>query len=232
MTQNTSSAVMAQRREPHDSLDDFPTPPWATRALMGHVLGAAPFGHLYRKSVLEPCCNRGFMARPLKEYFGQVHARDIHDYGWSGQEAVEDFLWPGSGPEAGVDWVIANPPFRLAERFIARAQEVAQAGVAMILRTSFVEGVGRWENLYRDNPPTVIAHFAERVVMWKGRCLDPDAAITVLNRKTGEHEMQKPSSATAYSWFVWEKGADPRPPVWIPPCRRKLTRAGDYEAAS
>ena len=33
MTQNRSSAVMQQRKEPHDSLDDFPTPPWATRAL-------------------------------------------------------------------------------------------------------------------------------------------------------------------------------------------------------
>jgi site-specific DNA-cytosine methylase len=30
---NTSPAVMQQRHEPHNSLDDFPTPPWATRAL-------------------------------------------------------------------------------------------------------------------------------------------------------------------------------------------------------
>jgi|tagenome__1003787_1003787.scaffolds.fasta_scaffold20922105_5 hypothetical protein len=30
--QNTSHAVMAQRVEPKDSADDFPTPPWATRA--------------------------------------------------------------------------------------------------------------------------------------------------------------------------------------------------------
>ena len=34
MAQNTSHAVMAQRIEPADSLDDFPTPPWATRALL------------------------------------------------------------------------------------------------------------------------------------------------------------------------------------------------------
>ena len=33
MSQNRSSAVMAQRKEPPDSLDFFPTPPWATRAL-------------------------------------------------------------------------------------------------------------------------------------------------------------------------------------------------------
>jgi hypothetical protein len=36
--QDTSYAVMAQRIEAQDSLDDFPTPPWATRALIEHVL--------------------------------------------------------------------------------------------------------------------------------------------------------------------------------------------------
>jgi hypothetical protein len=33
---------MAQRVEPKDSADDFPTPPWATRALLEH---AAPVLH-------------------------------------------------------------------------------------------------------------------------------------------------------------------------------------------
>jgi hypothetical protein len=36
--QNTSHAVMAQRNEAKDSLDDFPTPPWATRTLLEHVI--------------------------------------------------------------------------------------------------------------------------------------------------------------------------------------------------
>ena len=36
--QNTSHAVMAQRSEAKDSLDDFPTPPWATRALFEHIV--------------------------------------------------------------------------------------------------------------------------------------------------------------------------------------------------
>jgi hypothetical protein len=35
-----AGAVMAQRREPPDALDYFPTPPWATRALFEHVLPA------------------------------------------------------------------------------------------------------------------------------------------------------------------------------------------------
>ena len=29
---------MAQRVESKDSLDDFPTPPWATRALIEHII--------------------------------------------------------------------------------------------------------------------------------------------------------------------------------------------------
>ena len=37
--QNTSHAVMSQRTEAKDSPDDFPTPPWATRALMEYVIG-------------------------------------------------------------------------------------------------------------------------------------------------------------------------------------------------
>ena len=103
--QNTSHAVMAQRVEAATSLDNFPTPPWATRALMEHVIAhAGPFRKL---SCLEPACGAGYMARPLKEYFGKVKASDIHPYGYG---SVADFLT--SPPSAAsVDWVITNPPF-------------------------------------------------------------------------------------------------------------------------
>ena len=85
--QNTSHAVMAQRLEPLDSLDDFPTPPWATRALCEHLIEAGQ--NLARKSVWEPACGQGYMARPLSEYFGAVYASDVHPYGYG---EVCDFL--------------------------------------------------------------------------------------------------------------------------------------------
>src|SRR4051794_30361823 len=66
-----SYAVTAQRIEPADSPDDFPTPPWATRALMEHVLDNEPLCSL---TCLEPACGVGHMAKVLNEYFGQVHA--------------------------------------------------------------------------------------------------------------------------------------------------------------
>ena len=133
--QNTSHAVMAQRSEAADSPDDFPTPPWATRALCEHLL---PKRELAKQTCLEPACGRGHMVRPLSEYFGAVDAADAYHYGFA---PVRDFLtYPY---ETGShDWVITNPPFRLAEEFVMRALMVAKTGVAILARTVFLESSG------------------------------------------------------------------------------------------
>lgn len=205
--QNRSSAVMQQRQEAQDSLDDYPTQPWGTRALIEHVIKAKglPLG-----TVWEPCCNRGYMARPLAEYFDRVHATDIFDYDFDGMAAQEDFIFPTTVAPHPMDWVIGNPPFRLAEEFIAKGREIARVGCAMLVRSAFVESVGRYDRLFRDAPPTFVAQFVERPPLVKGR-VDPDAA-----------------SATAYCWMVWVRDMPPQPIVWIPPCRKQLERPGDY----
>lgn len=206
MSQNTSSAVMQQRSEPKRSLDDFPTPPWATRALCDVL---KQHGHcLSTLTVREPAANRGFMVRPLKEYFADVKASDIADYGFGWP--IEDFLFPYQIEE--VDWTITNPPFTLADRFVERALETSRIGCAIIVRSAFLEGVGRYDQLFRDNPPALVLQFCERVAMVKGR-VDPDA-----------------SSATAYSWVVWIKGETDTRQRWIAPCRKKLERKEDYAA--
>lgn len=214
MSQNTSSAVMQQRVEAHDSLDDFPTQPWATRALCEHVL-KPKVGTLSTMKAWEPACNRGHMSKPLTEYFHKVYSSDIHNYGWPGQHSTCDFLWHGTGSpfsaDGGTDFIVSNPPFRLALEFIQKAREIATVGVAMIVRTAFLESVGRYEALFQYSPPSIIAQFTERVPMVKGR-------LTA----TG-------STATAYCWLVWISGERKCAFTWIPPCRKKLERAGDYE---
>lgn len=197
---------MAQRTEAQDSRDDFPTPPWATRALLAHVLAEfGPFDHL---SVLEPACGAGHMARPLTEHFGTVLASDIHPYGYG---SVRDYLTVPYEANA-VDWVVTNPPFKLAEEFVQRSLIVARKGVAILARTVFIESVGRYRNLFLNKPPCRFAQFTERVPMVKGR----------LDRKA--------STATGYAWLVWSKEQKVQRPqlVWIPPCRKALERDSDY----
>lgn len=204
--QNTSHAVMAQRSEAPDSLDDFPTPPWATRALLEHVVSEK--SGVARLDCLEPACGVGHMAKVLHEYFASVRSSDVAAYGYG---EVRDFLeFPFEAKST--DWVITNPPFKLAEEFVQRGLQVAREGVAILARTVFIESVGRYENLFSKTPPTKFAQFTERVPMVKGR-LDKRA-----------------STATGYGWLVWEHRASYHSQlVWIPPCRKNLERPGDYD---
>lgn len=203
MNQNRSSAVMQQRTEPHDSLEDFPTPPWATRALCERLYQSPAQWPL---TVREPAANRGHMVKPLREYFAQVEASDIHDYGAG--FPVQDYLF-GPLPEP-VDWTITNPPFRLALPFIERALQTSREGVAVIVRSAFLEGVGRYKALYAQAAPSSVLQFTERVVMHKGKL------------------SAKGSTATAYCWLVWEKDAKGTEFDWIRPCRKRLERPEDY----
>jgi hypothetical protein len=206
--QNTSHAVMAQRTEPADSPDDFPTPPWATRALLEHVLDTESLATL---TCLEPACGAGHMAKVLKEYFAEVKYADAHHYGYG---PVRDFLTYPYEANA-VDWVITNPPFRLAEEFVIRSLKVARRGVAMLARTVFLESSGRYREIFQPSPPSHFAQFVERVPMVKGR-LDIKA-----------------TTATGYAWFVWDKRAETPPRLmWVPPCRRSLERKGDYSSSA
>jgi hypothetical protein len=215
---NTSHAVRAQRHEALDSLDDFPTPPWATRAFLGQVLDpwlrATANAYLSDLSAWEPACNRGYMARPLAERFAGVHASDIADYGWTGQSRVADFLTErGVGGRAACDWIITNPPFVHAAAFALKCLELRpRMGFALFCRSSFLEGGERNADLFAANPPALVVQHAERVPIVRGR-FDPQA-----------------STATSYSWFVWrtdrEPGGDPAI-KWIAPCRDRYERPDD-----
>lgn len=201
-----STAVMARRVEPPDSLDFFPTPPWATRALFRHVL---PKMNYRGSSGWEPACGEGHMAEVLREFFGRVEATDIFDYGY-GEGGIDFLGW--KPPFSPADWIITNPPFKAAISFTLRALELAEVGVAMLARTQWLESKSRYELLFKSRPPTIFAPFVERVPMVKGRW-DPDA-----------------STATSHAWFVWTKNPHVcTKMVLIRPCRLHLTDPRDRE---
>jgi hypothetical protein len=204
-------SIMSSRQEPADSLDYFPTPPWATRALIERVMPR--FGHqasFHAQSVWEPACGEGHMAEVLREYFREVTASDIHDYGYG---HVADFL--GDIVPGNDEWIITNPPFGDgAEAFVLRALEFARVGVAMFFRLQWLETIGRFERVFQPFPPAVIAQFAERVPLHKGRW---ESAGT---------------TATAYLWIVWLKARAAKTTefMWIPPGQKDLlTKPDDIE---
>lgn len=201
-------AVGQQRHSALDGLDYFPTPPWATRALL-EWLEQNVFSDLPFCSCWEPAAGGRHMSLVLAERFKTVFATDVHDYGCL--DGVGSFVGVGpdviavppclAWPLGRVDWIITNPPFNLAEEFLERALVTARSGVALLLRSAWIDGQGRYETVFSKVPPTSVLQFAERVPMVKDRW-DPSA-----------------STATPYAWFVWHgsrMGAETRL-HWIPP---------------
>lgn len=127
------------------------------------------------------------------------------------------------------DWIITNPPFRLAEQFLKRALHLANRGVAFFVRTGFLESDGRYEMFAGDNPPAYVVTYSERVVLLKNRLIrtgypdpfniDPDSLVP-----------RKASTATGYSLVIWKKGEHDTRHRWIGPCRLELERDEDYPA--
>jgi hypothetical protein len=215
---NGARSVMASRVDRDDhALDFYPTPPWTTRALfervLPHIFPRQNPPHSYLGSVWEPACGEGHMLKVIEEYTDRVDGSDIHDYGGMGPDSIIDFVNAHNIDHLKYDWIITNPPFKegLTERFTLRALELANVGVAMFVRSQWaVEGVDRYERIFRDRPPTLHAYFVERVNLRVGRW-HPDGG-----------------TATAYCWLVWVRDRAPMAPFYIPPgCRAGLTRPND-----
>ena len=145
-------AVRATKRprvsdgQPWQDDELFPTPPWATRALLQIVLPRLFVGGL--GPIWEPCAGLGHMAEVLAEGRPGVFATDKNLYQLDdGRTAVEfgivqqDFLaastdhWPKAlGRRPGR--IISNPPFSLATEMVRHALTLATEGVATGSRCS------------------------------------------------------------------------------------------------
>ncbi len=200
------------RSSPKDGLDDFPTPPWATRAFLDHCLPS----DLGECVCWEPCANRGYMVKVLQESFGTVYGTDIEDYG-AGFPTV-DFLEMGDPKDVfgvEVDFIITNPPFNKAEEFFHHWYKNMPSvqHFNLLLRTSWLEGWSRYDNIFSKANPAYVCPYVGRVPMVEGR----------LTRK-GATQMP-------YAWFQWDREKSKHSPTrvkWIPAKKADYEREEDW----
>ena len=216
--------VMESRKLAKGSLEYFPTPPWATRAVINELLVGGLHFDLRSKRARDPCAGQGHMVHPLRDTFAAVDVADVADWGINPE--IRDFLLesPARLIEDGhtmPHWIFINPPFEQSVKFVQTALEIATEGVAMFCRLGWLATQGRYDSIFAANAPAYICPFAERVALIEG-AWDPDA-----------------SSATEYAWFIWIKDffpveARPRSTVWhMPPgMQDRYTRLSDMDLAT
>lgn len=89
-------------------------------------------------------------------------------------------------PNNKADWIIMNPPYSVIEPFMIRSLEIAEKGIIMLARLQILEGSNRYENVLKNNPPTDIYVYVDRIQCWKNGI-----------KPTG-------TSAQAYAWVIWD----------------------------
>ncbi len=132
--------------------DFFPTPRWATFALIDN--------ESFRGDIWECACGDGSMAQVLEETGCKVRSSDLFDrgYGVSGH----DFL----KPRWKADNIITNPPYNCAEGFVASGVSQAKRKFALLLRLAFLEGANRANTIFSKTPPSRVWVFSERITFY------------------------------------------------------------------
>jgi hypothetical protein len=135
-----------------DGPDYFPTPTWATLALIRH--------EEFTGQIWEPACGDGAMARVLEETGCPVRGTDLYDRGYG--DCGHDFL-TATTP---ADNIITNPPFNSAEGFVEKGLALSRMKLALLLRLAFLEGGRRAKDIFAHTPPARVWVFSERITFY------------------------------------------------------------------
>ena len=161
------------------------------------------------QTILEPCVGGGHMVAGIQKYLDENNQtaaalkgtdfkdREFRSNRWELQYNL-DFL-ADDYPIDKADIVIMNPPYATLEPFLIRALEIAQDKLIVLCRMQVLEGASRYEKIFKNNPPTEIYQYVDRIQCWKGGV-----------KPTG-------SSAQGYCWLVWKKNEPAAAPTlhWI-----------------
>ena len=157
--------------------DFYPTPPEVTFALL-KFLRLSTQTHIW-----EPACGDGHIVNVMKAMDYQVIGTDI--------QSGDDFLIV---QPMDCDWIITNPPFRLAEPFIKRCAEHNKP-FALLLKTQFWNAAKRYR-MFQELTPTWILPLTWRPdFTGEGQAM-MDMAWNVWkpgNKKTYFYPLTKPS---------------------------------------
>jgi hypothetical protein len=137
-------------------------------------------------ALYEPACGDGAIVIPLRLAGHSVIASDLVDRGCPDSYSRIDFLLPGV-PAVSYQGIVTNPPFKLADEFLARALERAPY-VAFLLRINFLAGAAR--RPMHESAPLARVHISSR-------------RLPMMHR--GDYDGPVSGSQMDYAWFVWDK---------------------------
>lgn len=147
-----------------DGPDFYPTPAWATRALIDNETFAG--------DIWESACGNGAMSDVLDHTGQTVISTDLYDRGFG--EGGHDFI----GSQRRAPNIVTNPPYNAAEGFVQAGLEKANRKFALLLRLAFLEGANRKRTIFTDAPPSRVWVFSERITFYPAGAVQKGSGTT------------------------------------------------------
>jgi hypothetical protein len=144
--------------------DYFPTPAWATHALMEN--------ESFEGDIWECACGDGAMSRVLAKHGNTVRSSDLFDRGFG--EAGIDF----NLAKTAADNIVTNPPYNSAEGFVRSGVKLARKKFALLLRLAFLEGANRQRTIFTESPPSRVWVFSERITFYPAGAIQGGSGTT------------------------------------------------------
>lgn len=206
----TAQRVAAVDRDP---LDRYYTPPAVAACVVAAFAPLLPLP-LDEATALEPSAGGGAFVRALVAAGALVDALDVDPSAACPGVRRSSFLASGPpGPLAPYDLVAGNPPFALADQFVAHALTVAPS-VAFLLPVSYLGGRDRWAGV-------VGRAFAGAIVLSPRVSFEGPAAEAAAARRVERGRPAKGSAGMEYSVFLFGRWKRPaaasflaRAPAW------------------
>jgi len=147
-----------------DGPDFFPTPAWATHALIDNEAFAG--------DIWESACGNGAMSDVLEQTGRTIISSDLYDRGYG--EVGLDFL----APTRRAANIVTNPPYNAAEGFVQSGLKSADRKFALLLRLAFLEGANRQRTIFTDAPPSRVWVFSERITFYPAGAVQQGSGTT------------------------------------------------------
>ena len=140
--------------------------------------------------ILEPACGSGCLVGRLSELGHEVIASDVVNRGCG---EVKDFFDIKDMPK-DCSCILTNPPYKYALDFIKHSLDILPDNglCVMFLKTQFLEGQRRYDELFSKNPPMFMFQFIKRVLCAKNADF--------------QRMIDGGGSAVSFAWYVWKKG--------------------------
>jgi hypothetical protein len=166
-----------------DGPDFFPTPAWATHALIDN--------EKFSGAIWESACGNGAMSRVLEKTGCSVISSDLYDRGFG--EIGVDFLTA----ERRTENIVTNPPYNSAEGFVRAGIQQATQKFALLLRLAFLEGANRANTIFSKTPPNRVWVFSERITFYPVGAVQKGTGTTAY----AWFVWDKDTAGTELKWF-------------------------------